>query len=119
MNIQIKRVYDSAEEPDGIRVLVDRVWPRGVSKKQLQHDLWLKDVAPSTSLRKWFGHDRSKWEDFKAGYFSELEENPEPVQELLKLASAQQLTLLFASKNTEYNHAAVLRDYLIPAFTPN
>jgi uncharacterized protein YeaO (DUF488 family) len=113
MTIQIKRVYDSVEQSDGIRVLVDRVWPRGVSKKQLQHDHWLKDVAPSTSLRKWFGHDRSKWEDFKTSYFSELDENPEPVQGLLYLASTQQLTLLFAAKDTEYNHAAALRDYLL------
>ena len=78
----------------------------------MQHDRWLKDVAPSTSLRKWFGHDRSKWEDFKAGYFSELDENPGPVQELHELAAKQQLTLLFAAKDTEYNHAVALKEYL-------
>ena len=112
MNIRLKRVYDPAEETDGIRVLVDRIWPRGVSKKKLQHDHWLKEVAPSSSLRKWFGHDRSKWEEFKTSYFSELEENPEAVQELRELSGKQKLTLLFAARDTEYNHAVALKDYL-------
>lgn len=110
--IHIKRVYATAQEEDGFRVLVDRVWPRGVSKKQLGADLWLKDAAPSTALRKWFGHDRAKWEEFQRRYFAELDEKPEVIRQLLDLAEKQRITLLFAARDTEYSHAAALKKYL-------
>ena len=111
--IDIKRVYAPAQEEDGFRILVDRVWPRGVSKNQLKADLWLKDAAPSTGLRKWFGHDRAKWEEFQRRYFAELDEKPEVIRRLLDLAGKQQVTLLFAARDTEYSHAAALKKYLI------
>ncbi|MCF8029165.1 MAG: DUF488 domain-containing protein [Desulfobacteraceae bacterium] len=111
--INIKRVYEPIQEEDGFRVLVDRVWPRGVSKNQLRADLWLKDAAPSTALRKWFGHDRSKWEEFQRRYFAELDERPEVIRQLLDLAEKQRVTLLFAARDTEYSHAAALKKYLV------
>jgi uncharacterized protein YeaO (DUF488 family) len=111
--IDIKRVYAPVKEEDGFRILVDRVWPRGVSKKQLRADLWLKDAAPSTALRKWFDHDRSKWEEFQGRYFAELDEKPEVIRQLLDLAEKQRVTLLFAARDTEYSHAAALKKYLI------
>jgi len=77
--LQTKRVYESAEGADGCRILVDRVWPRGISKQTLQADLWLRDAAPSTELRKWFGHDPDKWDEFRRRYFAELRDNPEAV----------------------------------------
>ncbi len=112
MNIKLKRVYSSVDKDDGVRVLVDRVWPRGISKDKLQADIWLKDVAPSTELRKWFHHDRSKWQEFKEKYFAELQDKTEAVEKLFELGKEQQVTLLYAAKDTEYNHAVALRDYL-------
>jgi uncharacterized protein YeaO (DUF488 family) len=82
MTIQLKRVYDPALESDGYRILVDRVWPRGIRKEKAQIDLWLREVAPSVALRKWFGHDPSKWEEFKERYFVELDERIPVVEEL-------------------------------------
>jgi uncharacterized protein YeaO (DUF488 family) len=111
--IEIKRVYEPIQEEDGFRVLVDRVWPRGVSKKKLRADLWLKDAAPSPDLRKWFGHDRAKWEEFQQRYFAELDEKPEVIRQLLELAEKQRVTLLFAARDTEYSHAAALKKYLV------
>lgn len=111
--IDIKRVYAPAQEEDGFRILVDRVWPRGVSKDKLQADLWLKDAAPSTALRKWFGHDRAKWVQFQQRYFAELDEKPEVIRQLLDLAEKQKVTLLFAARDTEYNQAAALKTYLL------
>ena len=111
--IEIKRVYSPLQKEDGFRVLVDRVWPRGVSKKQLRADLWLKDAAPSTPLRKWFGHDRAKWAEFQRRYFAELDEKPEVIRQLLDLAEKQRVTLLFAARDTEYSHAAALKKYLV------
>ena len=112
MAIQIKRVYDPIAEDDGFRVLVDRLWPRGVRKETAHVDLWLKDVAPSTELRQWYHHDLEKWEDFRARYFTELEAHPEPVQRLLEAARQGSLTLLYASRDTQNNQAIALRDYL-------
>lgn len=111
--IDIKRIYAPVKAKDGSRILVDRVWPRGVSKKQLRADLWLKDAAPSTALRKWFAHDRTKWVEFQRRYFAELDEKPEVIRQLLDLAEKQRITLLFAARDTEYSHAAALKNYLI------
>jgi uncharacterized protein YeaO (DUF488 family) len=113
MDIQIKRVYESAILQDGFRVLVDRVWPRGKTKDQVQNDLWLKEVAPSTALRKWFNHDHAKWEIFKSRYRAELDEKPEIVTTLLEKAAKDRLTLLYSAHDTEYNQAVVLKDYLL------
>ncbi|MBN2034567.1 MAG: DUF488 family protein [Deltaproteobacteria bacterium] len=111
--IQTKRVYEPVEKEDGIRVLVDRVWPRGMNKDRLKADLWLKDAAPSTALRKWFGHDRSRWEEFKARYFSELKDKPQVERKLLELSTKNRVTLLFATRDMECNQAVALREYLL------
>jgi uncharacterized protein YeaO (DUF488 family) len=111
-DIQVKRVYEPADPRDGRRVLVDRVWPRGLSKGQVQADLWLKDAAPSTALRKWFGHDRTKWAAFKGRYFAELDAKPEAVARLLAAAAQGRLTLLFSARDLQYNQAAALAEYL-------
>ena len=112
-NIQAKRVYESAQPDDGFRVLVDRVWPRGMSKERMHTDLWLKDVAPTTDLRVWFSHDRTKWEAFKKRYFAELEAKSEFITQLLDKAAQGRLTLLFSAQDTECNQAVALREYLI------
>ncbi|MFZ7111492.1 MAG: DUF488 domain-containing protein [Desulfatiglandales bacterium] len=110
--IQTKRVYDPIENDDGIRVLVDRVWPRGMTKDRLKADLWLKDAAPSTALRKWFGHERSRWEEFKSRYFSELKEKPQVERTLLELSTKKRVTLLFSARDTKCNQAIALKEYL-------
>ena len=112
MKIHIKRVYDTVEKTDGSRVLVDRVWPRGLSKEKVKADLWLKDAAPSTELRKWFSHDPSRWETFKKRYFVELKENADVIDQLLELIQKGTLTLLFSAKDTRYNQAAALKAFL-------
>jgi len=107
--IKVKRVYDSLEKDDGIRILVDRLWPRGVKKDQV--DVWLKDIAPSDELRKWYNHDPNKWEEFKRKYFEELSRNPK-VEILLQLIKkGNNVTLLYASKSP-YNNAVALKEYL-------
>jgi uncharacterized protein YeaO (DUF488 family) len=113
MGIRTKRVYEPFAPHDGLRVLVDRVWPRGMTKEQVQADLWLKAVAPSTALRKWFGHDRSKWVAFKSHYFMELAANPEAVARLLDEAEKGPVTLLYSAHECEYNQAVALKDYLL------
>ena len=111
-DIRVKRVYESASPEDGARVLVDRVWPRGVRKADLNLHEWLKDAAPSTELRKWFGHDRDRWNGFRDRYFAELDERPEAVGRLRELAGAGPLTLLYSAKDTQCNQAVALREYL-------
>ncbi len=112
MKLRIKRVYDPPAKSDGLRVLVDRLWPRGLSKQSAKIDHWLRDVAPSGRLRKWFGHDPAKWKEFRKRYTKELNGSPEAVNELRKLLSKRQATLLFGAKDAERNNAVVLRDYL-------
>jgi uncharacterized protein YeaO (DUF488 family) len=112
-DVQTKRVYEPARPADGYRVLVDRIWPRGLTKEQVHADLWLEDVAPSTALRKWSGHDRSKWQEFRTRYHTELDAHPEAVAELLNAAGSKRLTLLFSARDTECNQAVALRDYLL------
>ncbi len=112
-DIRIKRVYEDEHPDDGFRVLVDRLWPRGISKERMHADLWLKDAAPTTELRVWFNHERSELEGFKRRYFLELDAQPEAVAKLLDEAGRGRLTLLFAAHDTECNHAMVLREYLI------
>lgn len=112
MPLLIKRVYDPPAKDHGYRVLVDRIWPRGLSKGAAQIDEWLKDIAPSTALRKWFGHDREKWKEFMQRYFRELDANPAAVAQLRALARGRRVTLLFAAKDIEHNNAVALKAYL-------
>ena len=110
--IKVKRVYDPAEPDDGRRFLVDRLWPRGMRKEALRMEGWLRDVAPSDRLRRWFGHDPKKWEEFRRRYFAELEAHPEAWQPLLEAARAGNVTLLFSARDTSYNNAVALREFL-------
>lgn len=111
MQIEIKRIYDPVDESDGMRVLVDRLWPRGISKERAHLDLWLKEIAPSNALRKQFCHQAEHWQSFQKGYYQELGENPH-VDELKHIAMKQPLTLIYAAKDPELNHALVLKNYL-------
>jgi uncharacterized protein YeaO (DUF488 family) len=111
-DIRTKRVYEEANVGDGFRVLVDRVWPRGLSKERAAADLWLKDVAPSAALRTWFGHDPSRWSEFRKRYFAELDANPDAVASLRAASGVKRLTLLFGARDEEHNQAVALRDYL-------
>jgi len=112
MTIKTKRVYDPPSRSDGRRVLVDRIWPRGVKKEDARLDAWMKEIAPSTALRTWFGHDPAKWEAFKARYFRELEGQADLVRELYDLAEEKTITLLFAAKDDQHNNAVALKEYL-------
>jgi uncharacterized protein YeaO (DUF488 family) len=112
MTINLKRAYDPPAEDDGCRVLVDRVWPRGVTKGELKIEAWLKDLAPSTELRKWFGHDPERWDDFKERYARELERHPDMLEQLVEKAKAGRVTLVFGARDTEHNNAVALREQL-------
>lgn len=112
MDIQIKRAYEPADSADGCRILVDRLWPRGRTKEQVACDLWLKEIAPTADLRKWFNHDHAKWAEFQRRYRDELSANP-AVKELLDRAAKGRLTLLYGARDAECNQAVVLRDYLL------
>jgi len=112
MTVKLKRVYDPPKPADGFRVLVDRLWPRGVSKSSARIDLWLKEIAPSAALRKWFGHDPLKWDAFRARYFRELQKNPKAVAQLNEIIRNGPVTLLFAAKDQEHNNAVALKEYL-------
>jgi uncharacterized protein YeaO (DUF488 family) len=109
---RIKRVYDEISSDDGLRFLVDRLWPRGIRKEALHAAVWLKEVAPSSSLRKWFGHDAARWPEFRRRYRSELEKNPAAWAPLLEAIHKDTVTLLFAARQAEMNQAVVLRDFL-------
>ena len=113
IEIQVKRVYEPADPQDGTRVLVDRLWPRGLTKEQVKADLWLKEAAPSSELRKWFHQNMQQWEVFQRRYLVELEGQTEAVAKLLELANENRLTLLFSSREAEHNHAMVLKEYLL------
>jgi len=114
MDIGLKRAYDPPEKSDGTRVLVDRLWPRGLSKAKGQIDLWLRDIAPSVELRKWFGHDAARWEDFVERYGRELDARPELLHQLAGLAAKGRLTLIFGARDRERNNAVVLHRRLMP-----
>jgi uncharacterized protein YeaO (DUF488 family) len=111
-NVRIKRVYESATKNDGVRVLVDRVWPRGITKEKAALDLWLKEIAPSTGLRKWFGHDPARWDEFRKRYHQELDGNTEAVAQLKELIAKGPVTLLYSAHDAEHNQAVALLDYL-------
>ena len=104
MGIKLKRVYDEPMSSDGVRILVERLWPRGLSKEKAKVDIWLKDAAPSTELRKWFNHDESKWEEFKKRYYVELDQNPQALKAIHELPKSTNVTFVFASKEEQLNH---------------
>ncbi|MHB8770404.1 MAG: DUF488 domain-containing protein [Syntrophales bacterium] len=110
--IGIKRVYDEPQPGDGKRILVDRLWPRGLRKEKARIDYWAKDVSPSTELRKWYGHDPAKWEEFKGRYFAELDREREAVERLRKELAGGPATFVFASTETLINNAEALKLYL-------
>ena len=110
--IRVKRVYDQLVPDDGSRFLVDRLWPRGIRKENLPMDGWLKDVAPSDALRRWFGHDPARWEEFCRRYDAELEAGSESWRPLLDMARKQDITLLYSAHDTEHNNAVALRLFL-------
>lgn len=115
MPLRIKRIYDEPDPADGERILIDRLWPRGIKKTDARIGLWLKDAAPSTPLRRWFGHDPEKFPEFRRRYLAELAERPhalDPITEPLR--AGRTVTLLYASRDTTHNHARVLADHLAP-----
>jgi uncharacterized protein YeaO (DUF488 family) len=108
MKVKIKRVYEIPAKEDGIRILVDRLWPRGLTKEKANVDLWLKEIAPSNELRKWFGHDPSKWKEFVKRYLCELKEKEEQVSQLKEQMKKETVTLVYGAKDEEHNEALVL-----------
>lgn len=112
MSIHLKRAYETATEDDGYRILVDRLWPRGLSKQNAKIDLWLKEIAPSTELRQWFEHDPARWDEFRQRYSQELDSQPEAVKRLVDLVKQQPVTLIYGAKDTEFNQAVALKAYL-------
>ena len=112
-NVLLKRVYEPATGDDGARVLVDRLWPRGISKDKAALTRWCKEVAPSTTLRKWFGHEPSRWSEFRQRYKSELKRNVESVAALRQLAKQGRITLVYGARDKIHNEAVVLREFLL------
>jgi uncharacterized protein YeaO (DUF488 family) len=110
--LKVKRVYEEASRSDGRRILVDRLWPRGLSKEEARVDLWLKDLAPSNELRKWYEHDPKKWPEFKRRYFSELKDKGDELAILEKEVKKGHVTLLYGSREEKYNNAVALQEYL-------
>lgn len=112
-NIALKRAYEPPSEADGMRILVDRLWPRGVTKKAAAIDRWAKEIAPSTELRKWFGHEPARWKEFQRRYKAELKGNKDQLEAIRALAQAGPVTLIYAAHDTAHSHAIVLRDALL------
>jgi uncharacterized protein YeaO (DUF488 family) len=110
--INIKRVYEPFEAGDGARFLVERLWPRGMKKESLHMDGWLKDVAPSDALRRWFSHDPAKWNEFRQRYFAELDGKPDAIRQIVEASCQGNVTLLYSAHDTAANNAAALKEYL-------
>ena len=110
--ISLKRAYDEPARTDGARVLVDRMWPRNVTKTDLKVEDWMRDLAPSAALRKWFGHDPERWDEFRRRYFAELDERPEAWRKLAEMARKEKVTLIYSARDEEHNNAVALREYL-------
>lgn len=110
--LKVKRVYENAEAGDGRRFLVERLWPRGMKKEALKMEAWIKGVAPSDDLRRWFGHDPLKWTEFQQRYRAELESNPDAWEPILEAARHGEVTLLYSAHDTEHNNAIVLKSFL-------
>ena len=116
--IRIKRTYDPPARTDGCRILVERLWPRGMKKEALAADAWMKEVAPSTELRKWFGHRVERWDGFRRRYRAELDANPAAWEPILEAAKRRTVTLLYSARDADHNGAVVLRDYLAERLKP-
>lgn len=114
-NVRLKRAYEPAAASDGRRVLVDRLWPRGVTKAKAAIDAWMKDVAPSTELRQWFGHDPTRWDEFRRRYAEQIRQHPDLLGELRDAARAGPLTLVYAAHDEAHNDAVVLREVILEA----
>ncbi len=112
MSFSVKRVYDAPSPRDGLRILVDRLWPRGMSKESARVDEWLRDVAPSTALRQWYHHDTARFAEFRRRYLAELQRNPEPLGRLRTLGQRRRVTLLYGARDEEHNQAVVLKQLL-------
>lgn len=112
-NLQLKRAYEPAAEGDGRRILVDRLWPRGVSKEAAHLDDWMKDIAPSTDLRKWFGHDPARWDEFQSRYRAELAGHESDLDTIRTLARSGRVTLVYSAHDEQHNDAVVLQDVLL------
>lgn len=110
--IKIKRVYETPDKNDGSRILVDRLWPRGLTKEKAKVDLWLKEIAPSTELRKWFGHDPKKWQGFRGRYETELKHHDDQLKLIKRKAKEGMVTLIYGSRDQEHNEAVVLKQFL-------
>ena len=112
-SVKLKRAYEPWAADDGTRILIDRLWPRGVRKVDAAIDQWIKDIAPSTALRKWFGHDPARWQEFRKRYSSEIHEHPELLNTLRTLARQGPITLVFSAHDEVHNDAVALRDFLL------
>jgi uncharacterized protein YeaO (DUF488 family) len=112
MTVRVKRIYEEAEKSDGFRILVDRLWPRGIKKDDMHIDLWLKEIAPSNSLRKWFNHDPEKWPEFQKRYAKELESKEEMIDIIRDETKRRNVTLLYGTKEIEHNNAIALKNFL-------
>jgi uncharacterized protein YeaO (DUF488 family) len=110
--LKLKRIYETASPHDGRRILVDRLWPRGISKEAAHLDMWMKEIAPSDELRRWYGHEAGRWEEFRARYREELKGHAVQVNEVCRLARNETITLLFAAQDAEHSNAAVLKEWI-------
>ena len=110
--IKLKRAYEAPSEEDGVRILVERLWPRGISKEKAKIDEWLKELSPSPALRKWFGHDPEKWEEFQKRYRNELDQNQEMAKDLKRRARGKTVTFVYAARDEEHNSARLLKEYI-------
>ncbi len=119
MKILVKRVYEPVSKSDGFRVLVDRLWPRGISKEVAKLDLWLPDLGPSTSLRKWFNHDPVRWAEFRCRYHAELKEKTALLATIREQAKTNPITLLYSTKDEQHNQAVALRSFLLNRLGPH
>lgn len=112
LSVYTKRIYDTVSDQDGARILVDRLWPRGVKKTEAKIDYWAKEISPSTELRKWFGHDPKKWDEFRAKYYNELGAKLENVIKVLRLSRNDRITFIYSAKDVKYNQAVALKNFV-------
>lgn len=112
MALHVKRVYEAPSQTDGQRILVDRLWPRGLSKEKAKIHYWMREIAPSTELRRWYDHDHQKWSEFRSRYFAELAGQPEALDKLLRIVGEGTVTLVFGSKEEQFNNAFALKEFL-------
>ncbi len=119
MDLNLKRVYEQPSSKDGVRILVDRLWPRGLSKEKVKIDHWMKNISPSSELRKWYNHDPKKWNEFKERYFSELNSNIDMLNSLIEVVKNNKSTLVYSSKEEEFNNAVALKEFLVKHLAKN